>query len=139
VTAQSAGTLLWRRRADGVVEVLIVRPSGPAARHGWSLPKGLPNAGEPLEQAARRETLEEVGVDASGVTLTPLGHVDYVKSKKRVYAFAGEAPVGCEPRVASWEISAARFVSLEEAAAVLHADQRAFIERLRRILVVDAL
>lgn len=124
---ESAGTLLYRRRG-GAIEVLLVRPSGPAARYGWSIPKGLPDPGESLEAAARRETREEAGADAGALAL--LGHVDYAKSKKRVHCFFGEAPEGCEPRAASWEVSQARFVPLDEARRVLHADQRAFVDLL---------
>lgn len=123
----SAGTLLFRRRPGGV-EVLLVRPSGPAARFGWSIPKGLPEEGESLEDAARRETLEETGVTAGA--LEPLGHVEYARSRKRVECFSGEAPADAEPRAASWEVSRAAFLPLEEARAKLHADQRALVERL---------
>lgn len=35
--------------------------------------------------------------------------------QKRVHCFAGEAPAGCTPRLASWEIDRAEFVSLDEA------------------------
>jgi predicted NUDIX family NTP pyrophosphohydrolase len=123
---QSSGTLLYRRRGAGW-EVLIVRPSGPAARSGWSIPKGLPDPGEELEAAARRETLEEAGVSPGA--LEYLGYSDYQKSKKRVHCFAG--PAGdAEPKAASWEVSEARFVALEEAAELLHRDQRIFAERL---------
>jgi predicted NUDIX family NTP pyrophosphohydrolase len=124
---ESAGTLLYRRGAHGL-EVLIVRPSGPSARWGWSIPKGHPDPGESLEDAARRETREEAGVDYTGA-LRLLGHIDYVKSKKRVHCFAGEAP-DAAPRVASWEVDDARFVLLEDARKKLHADQRAFIDQL---------
>ena len=123
----SAGTLLFRRRPAGL-EVLIVKPSGLAARYGWSVPKGLPDPGEALEAAARRETLEETGVEAGA--LAELGHVDYVKSRKRVHVFYGEAPPGAEPRQTSWEIAEARFVPVDEARALLHVDQRRFIEML---------
>ena len=124
---QSAGTLLYRRSAAGV-EVLIVKPSGPAARYGWSIPKGLPEPDETLEEAARRETREETGVDAGD--LRELGYIDYVKSKKRVTAFFGEAAATSTPRKTSWEVSEARFVPVENARTLLHADQRAFIEML---------
>lgn len=124
---QSAGTLLYRSRPEGL-QVLIVKPSGPAARYGWSIPKGLPEAGESLEDAARRETFEEAGVMAG--PLQPLGFIDYVKSKKRVHCFFGQAPKDAEPRKASWEISEARFVSLDEARALLHLDQRPLVELL---------
>ena len=49
---QSAGTLLYRQQA-GQIEVLIVHPSGNYNRHAaWSIPKGLPDEGESLEDAA---------------------------------------------------------------------------------------
>jgi predicted NUDIX family NTP pyrophosphohydrolase len=126
---QSAGTLLYRR-ADGTVEVLLVHPSGGYNRRApWSIPKGVPDDGEPdLETTARRETFEETGVVAG--PLTPLGFIDYVKSRKRVHCFAGPAPAGAAPRTASWEVDQARFVRLAEAHDLLHPDQRAFLDRL---------
>lgn len=123
----SAGTLLFRRRA-GALEVLVVRPSGPAARFGWSIPKGLPEPGEPLEDAARRETTEEAGITPG--TLTPLGHVEYARSRKRVECFFGEAPDGAEPHAASWEVSRAAFLPLAEARSKLHVDQRPLLDVL---------
>jgi predicted NUDIX family NTP pyrophosphohydrolase len=126
---QSAGTLLYRR-TDGSVEVLIVHPSGSYNRRApWSIPKGIPNDGETdLEATARRETLEETGVIAG--PLTPLGFIDYTKSRKRVYCFAGPAPDSAAPRTASWEVDQARFVRLAEARDLLHPDQRTFLDRL---------
>jgi predicted NUDIX family NTP pyrophosphohydrolase len=123
----SAGTLLFRRSPSGL-EVLIVQPSGLAAKYGWSVPKGLPDPGEPLEAAARRETLEETGVTPGA--LAELGHIDYVKSRKRVHVFYGEAPQGAEPRQTSWEIAEARFAAVAEARALLHVDQRPLIDML---------
>lgn len=126
---RSAGTLLYRRR-DTHIEVLLVHPSGAYNRRApWSLPKGLPEEAESLEDAARRETEEETGVRAGA--LSSLGHIDYSRSRKRIHAFAGPAPEGAEPRCASWEVDRAEFVSLERAEELLHPDQRVFIERLR--------
>src|ERR1700734_1119851 len=126
---QSAGTLLYRQGPDGLA-VLIVHPSGNYNRKApWSIPKGEPNPGETdLEQVARRETLEETGIVAG--PLVSLGHIDYQKSRKRGHAFAGPAPADAEPRLASWEIDQARFVTLDEARTLLHPDQRAFVDRL---------
>lgn len=123
----SAGTLLYRSGPSGL-EVLLVKPSGPAARYGWSIPKGLPDEGESLEDAARRETVEETGVTAT--ELRELGFIDYVKSKKRVHCFFGPAPRDATPKNASWEVSEARFVPVEEARRLLHADQRALVDVL---------
>ena len=126
---QSAGTLLYRQGSDGL-EVLLVHPSGSYNRHApWSIPKGIPDDGETeLERTARRETLEEVGVMAGD--LVPLGFIEYKKSRKDVYCFAGPAPADAEPRPTSWEVDQARFVPLDEARRILHPDQVAFLDRL---------
>src|SRR5437868_14041339 len=85
---QSACTLLYRE-SDLGLEVLLVHPSGAYNRKApWSIPKGVPDPGETdLEVTARRETVEETGVQAN--ELAPLGSIQYSKSKKCVHAFAG--------------------------------------------------
>jgi predicted NUDIX family NTP pyrophosphohydrolase len=126
---QSAGTLLYRQGGHGL-EVLIVHPSGPYNRRApWSIPKGLPEDGETdLEQIARRETWEEVGITPGD--LIYLGFIEYKKSHKDVHCFTGPAPADAEPRLASWEIDQARFVPIEEARQLLHPDQVPFLDRL---------
>ena len=127
----SAGTLLYREGPSGL-EVLIVHPSGNYnAKAPWSLPKGEPDAGEALEAAARRETLEETGVIAPS-ELTAIGFID-LPSKKRVFAFAGEAPTDCAPKLASWEIDRAEFVPLDKARRILHPKLVEFIGRLEEL------
>jgi predicted NUDIX family NTP pyrophosphohydrolase len=133
---QSAGTLLYRDGPNGT-EVLIVHPSGPYNRKApWSIPKGIPDEGEELEATARRETWEETGVMATG-ELVPLGHMQYTKSRKTIFAFAGRAPDDAQPHCASWEVDEARFVQLDEARALLHPEQAVFIDRLRSLLTAD--
>ncbi len=127
---ESAGTLLYRDGPDGR-EVLLVHPSGAYNRRApWSIPKGVPNAGEDdLEATARRETLEETAVRPG--PLVSLGSMEYRKSRKRVHCFAGPAPADADPRPASWEVDQARFVPLAEARDLLHPDQCVFLDRLR--------
>ena len=128
---QSAGALLYRQ-ATGGLEVLLVHPSGNYNRgKPWSIPKGVPDEGESLEAAARRETREEAGVEAGD--LISLGFSDYRKSKKRIHCFAGPAPE-VAPRCASWEVDEACFVPIEEARSRLHPDQQVFLDRLREHL-----
>ena len=133
---QSAGTLLYRKR-NGQLEVLLVHPSGNYNRHKpWSIPKGLPDAGESLEDAARRETVEETGVKAG--ELVAMGSVTYQKSRKEIHCFAGPAPEDAAPHCASWEVDHAEFVPCEQAASLLHPDQRPLLDRLRALVEGDA-
>jgi predicted NUDIX family NTP pyrophosphohydrolase len=125
---QSAGTLLYRQQADGLY-VLLVHPSGAYNRRApWSIPKGLPDQGESLEAAARRETLEETGVEPRN--LFAIGSIEYRRSRKEIHAFAGPAPADCAPRCASWEVDCAEFVPISRARALLHPDQQPFLDRL---------
>jgi len=126
---QSAGTLLYRDGADGL-EVLLVHPSGAYNRHApWGIPKGIPNTGEELEAAARRETWEEPSVKVAGV-LVSLGSMKYRKSRKEVHAYAGPAPADAAPRCASWEVDQCCFLPLAEARERIHPDQAVFLDRL---------
>lgn len=125
------------RRTSGErpqLEVLLVHASGNYNRHKpWSIPKGLPDPGETLEQAARRETQEEAGV-TPGAELTPLGSITYTKSRKEVHAFAGPAPADALPHPACWEIDQAEFLPLDEARRRLHPEQVPFLDRLIELL-----
>ena len=93
----SAGILMWRAR-DGEVEVLLGHFGGPQWRNkddgAWSIPKGLVETGESLEDAARREFEEELGVRPEG-PLVPLGRIRQ-KGGKLVEAFALEGDLDAE-------------------------------------------
>lgn len=129
---QSSGTLLYRRHNDRL-EVLLVHPSGNYNRgKPWSIPKGIPDPGESLEAAARRETIEETAVVAGD--LVSLGSIRYVKSGKLIHCFAGAAPRDAVPACASWEVDRAEFVPLDEARQTLHPDQVPFLDRLEQHL-----
>lgn len=129
---QTAGTLLYKE-VNGEIHVLLVHPSGNYNRRApWSIPKGIPDEGEELESAARRETIEETGITSGD--LIPLGYIDYKKSRKRVFCFAGKAPLEQEPRCASWEIDKAEFVTLDRARELVHPDQAVFIDRFIEML-----
>src|SRR5882724_6353601 len=104
---ESSGTLLYRRREDRI-EVLLVHPSGNYNRgKPWSIPKGIPDPGEALEAAARRETLEETGVVVGD--LVSLESIFYRKSGKQIHCFAGPAPADACPSCASWEVDRSEF------------------------------
>jgi len=129
---QTAGTLLYRQMMDGL-EVLLVHPSGNYnSKAPWSIPKGEVEKGESLELAARRETIEETGIEPGA--LVPLGYIEYTKSRKQVHCFTGPVPPGAVPTCASWEIDCSEFVSIAKAKRVIHPDQVALLERLEAAL-----
>lgn len=87
----SAGVLMYQGRGE-TLRVLLVHPGGPFWRNrddgAWTIPKGLPDAGETAEAAARREFEEELGAPLAG-DLQPLGRVRQ-RGGKWVEAFAVE-------------------------------------------------
>src|SRR5437667_12742629 len=71
VEAVSAGGVVYRRGEEGVEIVLC----GRTADGLWALPKGTPERGESLHEAAVREVSEETGLSVSIVGA--LGSVAY--------------------------------------------------------------
>ena len=90
VLETSAGGLVIRGLAESVrsgpddarsavdfsaLEVALIGRLDRRGRMLWSMPKGHIEAGETVAQTARREVLEETGLD--GTVLSPLGDIDY--------------------------------------------------------------
>jgi predicted NUDIX family NTP pyrophosphohydrolase len=149
---ESAGLVIYRG-AGKQLEVLLVHPSGNYNRRApWGIPKGLPDEGESLADAAVRETREEAGVDVRATedrcsdndtspknmeglpNLISLGHIDYTRSRKRIHAFAAVAPENAAPHPACWEVDRAEFLPIDEATRLIHPDQRPFLDRLKEWL-----
>jgi predicted NUDIX family NTP pyrophosphohydrolase len=142
---RSAGVLL-RRAADG--HVLLVHPGGPfwAKKDlgAWSIPKGEHDDGEEPEACARREFLEELGVEAPA-RLADLGTVRQ-KNRKEVRAYYGEGELDVDGIVSNtfemeWpprsgrrqsfpEIDRAEWFDVETAREKLNPAQAEFLDRL---------
>jgi 8-oxo-dGTP diphosphatase len=56
------GALIFRRSSAGLRQILLVERAGKPLKGYWSLPGGLVETGETLEDAVRREVFEETGV-----------------------------------------------------------------------------
>ncbi|TQJ39275.1 putative NUDIX family NTP pyrophosphohydrolase [Arthrobacter sp. SLBN-112] len=89
----SAGILLYRQRAGGLLEVWIAHMGGPFwARkdaHAWSIPKGEYSPGEDPLAAALREFAEEMGTPAPAGDYRHLGGFRQ-PSGKIITVFAAE-------------------------------------------------
>ena len=72
----------------------------------WDIPKGGVEPGETLEQAARRELLEETGLEAPAGALKPLGTFAYLRDKD-LALFAWVVPELPDPATL---VCSARFV-----------------------------
>ena len=72
VDESSAGGVVVRE-LNGEFEMAVIRPAGKLV---WALPKGHPEPGESLEEAARREVKEETGLETTSEG--SLGHIRYV-------------------------------------------------------------
>ncbi|MCD1269040.1 NUDIX domain-containing protein [Microbacterium sp. MEC084] len=148
----SAGILL-HRASPGGVEVFIAHMGGPfwarRVEGAWSIPKGEcdPATEEPLA-AARREFVEELGVDPPRGDVADLGEFAYASGKRiRVFALDG---AGWEPGPLSFgtfalewpprsgrmqefpEVDEARWVAVGAARTLLVKGQRPVLEALSR-------
>lgn len=147
----SAGLLVWRPGTSGP-EFLLAHPGGPYWRGkdvaGWSIPKGLVEAGEDLLAAARREFAEELGLNLDGdfVPLSPcrlpggkwvhawLIEADLDLTDLRSNLFEIEWPPRSGRRQTFPEVDQAAYVPAEAALNKIHRGQRPILEAaLRRI------
>jgi predicted NUDIX family NTP pyrophosphohydrolase len=148
VPKRSAGLLLFRQSATAT-EVLIAHPGGPFwARKddgAWSIPKGEYGDDEDPLVAARREFVEELGLDVPAGEVIELGEVKQ-SGGKLVIAFAIEADLDITDSVSNtfemeWppksgkmaafpEVDRVAWFDLDTARIKLNKVQRDFLDRL---------
>ncbi len=146
----SCGLLMYR--LDPELSVYLVHPGGPyfskKDKGWWTIPKGLPNAGEELLNAAIREFEEETGLKPAP-PYTELGEVRQ-KGGKVVYCwafennsdselifrsntFSMEWPPKSGKRMDFPEIDKAEWMDWQAALEFINSQQSAFVERLMRL------
>ena len=131
----SAGGVVYR--GDEIVVVVPVKRSADG-RRVLALPKGHPEKGESLEQAAAREVREEAGVE--GELTEHLGEVSYHyerKGKRRLkqvtyYLFRYGSG---DPADHDHEMEEARWMPIDQALRELTYDgERSMVERARDLV-----
>lgn len=149
VRRPSAGIVLYRRCADGTVEVLLGHMGGPYwARKeagAWTIPKGEVEPGEDQLAVARREFHEELGVSVPPGDLTDLGEIRQTGGKTvRAWAVQGDLDATAivsntfdlewppkSGRIRTFpEIDRAGWFDLESAHSVIVQGQRPLLDRL---------
>ena len=150
---RSAGLILHRRNADGVVEVLLVHPGGPfwAGKdvHAWSIPKGEYVEGENAEAVALREFEEELGSPPPEGSRLFLGEFG-PPSRKRISAWVIEADFDAAHVVSNtfeleWppgsgrireypEVDKAAWWTIDSARTKLHKGQLPLLDALAAVL-----
>jgi 8-oxo-dGTP pyrophosphatase MutT (NUDIX family) len=118
VTVRAAGGLVVRDGDDGIEVLVVHRP-----KYGdWTLPKGKCEAGETDEDCARREVLEETGLECRlGEELSSTTYLDSRGRHKRVRYWLMR-PVGGELAF-THEVDTARWLTPAQAAALLTYDR----------------
>jgi predicted NUDIX family NTP pyrophosphohydrolase len=146
---KSAGLLLFRRRPDTALEVLLAHPGGPLfARKdegAWTIPKGEIAPNEDAFACALREFEEETGQKPLASNFLDLGSVQQPGGKYvQAWAFEGHWPGG-PPRSNTFkfewpprsgqilefpEIDRIELFSLPIARRKMNTAQTAFLDRL---------
>jgi predicted NUDIX family NTP pyrophosphohydrolase len=154
---RSAGILLWRRSADGSLEVLLGHPGGPyfAKKDAdvWSILKGEYDSDEEPFDVAKREFFEESGHYAPDGPALALGEIRQ-KGGKLVVAWALEGdldpasassnmfPMEWPPRsgrtIQVPEIDRVAWFDVESAREKLKAAQHPLLDRLVHTVEGDA-
>jgi predicted NUDIX family NTP pyrophosphohydrolase len=135
----TAGCVVTRNGTEGA-EVLLVHARGATFRRPlFGIPKGLVEEGENLEEAAKREVMEETGLEVE--IRASLGRIKQ-KSGKVVHAFWATVAEGSIARIddkgrcatPDQENDICRFYPLERAPDLMIPAQVELLARLREVM-----
>lgn len=144
---------MYRANNHQTVEVLLVHPGGPFWKNkdegAWSLPKGEYTSADDALAAAKREFVEETGIELPPGEFIPLQPIK-IKSDKLITAWAIEAALDVSeiksntfemewpPRSGKKqvfpEIDKAGWFTMDEAKLKINAGQAGFLQQLIAVI-----
>jgi len=117
-------------------ELLICHPTNGSYTNNWSIPKGMLDKYESLEDAALREVFEETNLLLRRLELTYIGSMLYPKQNKELHAFitviddSNNLDLKCNSFVEKLNIpenDIIKFTPFESALELIHETQRKLI------------
>jgi predicted NUDIX family NTP pyrophosphohydrolase len=147
----SAGLLMCRMQ-ESSLEFFLVHPGGPffskKNEGAWTIPKGLPEGTEAMEETAQREFFEETGIQPRG-PFHSIGSAK-LKSGKTIYAWtflgtwepsqgivSNRVEIEWPPRsgksMSIHEIDQGEWMGFEKASQMINPNLVCFLERARDI------
>ncbi len=136
--ATSAGGVVCRRSPSGTEVVLCGRDEDGL----WGLPKGAPEPGENLEQAALREAAEETGLQVA--IEREVGSISYwfmgqgVRYHKTVHFYLMSASGGSVEQH-DWEFDRVQWFPGGEALAIMtHPNERAMMDKALELVAAGS-
>jgi 8-oxo-dGTP pyrophosphatase MutT (NUDIX family) len=131
--AVSAGGVVYRRGAEGIEVVLC----GRTVDGVWGLPKGTPNPGESLEEAAVREVSEETGLQVAIERKIDTVEYWFAREGVRYHKFVHHylmVPIGGRTEDHDWEYDRVEWFPAEQATKTL--SYRNEVEVVRKAMVL---
>jgi len=127
---EAAGIFIYNKATENI---LLLR----AYKH-WGMPKGHLEENEKPRQAAERETFEETGINVLQLKkekYIPLGEVNYVNGKKKIFGYLLVINQDKNPKVTlSPEHQQYKWFSLEEAEEKINKNQFPFIQKIQELI-----
>ena len=139
--AVAADVALFRRTPDGRLQLLLIRRGHEPFAGKWALPGGFVGIDEDLEDAARRELLEETGLNADELAqLQTFGQPDRDPRERviSVVFFGFADPSGSDPRAGD-DAAQAKWFDIDDLPELAFDHAEIIAIARQRLQTIDAL